>query len=63
MPMMQEIPDVPEWFTVAEVAKALRLSKMSVYRLVASGALPSSRFGRMLRISRSDFKTFTGQAS
>ncbi len=36
--------------TVAEVADQLRVSKMTVYRLVNSGALPSVRFGRSFRV-------------
>lgn len=36
--------------TVAEVAAALRVSKMTVYRMVRSGELPSTQFGRSYRI-------------
>ena len=36
--------------TVQEVADALRVSKMSVYRLVESGELKSLRVGRTIRI-------------
>lgn len=38
--------------TVFEVAAALRVSKATVYRLVQSGAMPSMRTGRTVRISR-----------
>ena len=38
--------------TVVEVAAALRVSKATVYRLVQSGAMPSIRTGRTVRISR-----------
>ena len=34
------------YVTVAEVAEQLRVSNMTVYRLVQSGALPALRVGR-----------------
>jgi excisionase family DNA binding protein len=36
--------------TVAEVAEIMRLSKMTVYRMVNSGALPALKVGRSVRI-------------
>ncbi len=36
--------------TVAEVAALMRVSKMTVYRLLHSGDLPGIRFGRSFRI-------------
>jgi excisionase family DNA binding protein len=41
-----------EWLKVPEVAAALRISKMSVYRLIHTGELPASRFGRAFRVRR-----------
>lgn len=38
------------FLTVAEVATALRVSKMTVYRLVHSGELPAARVGRSFRV-------------
>lgn len=38
--------------TVPEVADLLRISKMTVYRMVHSGELPSVRIGRGYRISK-----------
>ena len=40
--------------TVAEVATVLRVSNMTVYRLVQSGALPAVRVGRSYRIREED---------
>lgn len=37
--------------TVAEVASLLRVSKMSVYRLIHSGEMAAVRFGRSFRVS------------
>ena len=39
-----------KFLTVAEVATMMRVSKMTVYRLVRSGELESIRVGRSYRI-------------
>ncbi len=49
---MDELPDV-RFLTVAEVAALMRVSKMTVYRLVHSGELPAVRFGRSYRVPES----------
>lgn len=38
------------FLTVAEVAELMRVSAMTVYRMVQSGELPAVRFGRSYRI-------------
>jgi excisionase family DNA binding protein len=38
------------FLTVAEVAAKMRVSKMTVYRLVHSGELPAVRVGRSFRV-------------
>jgi len=38
------------FLTVAEVAALMRVSKMTVYRLVHSGELPAVRVGRSFRV-------------
>ena len=40
--------------TVAEVADLLRVSNMTVYRLVQSGQLPAIRVGRSYRLREED---------
>ena len=40
----------PKFLTVAEVAAMMRVSKMTVYRLVHSGELPAVRVGRSFRV-------------
>lgn len=44
------------WLTVQEIARYLRVSKMTVYRLVESGELPSVRVGRSIRIHASAYR-------
>ena len=38
------------FLTVAEVASIMRVSKMTVYRLVHSGELPAVRVGKSFRV-------------
>ena len=41
------------FLTVAEVAALMRVSKMSVYRLIHGGELEAIRFGRSFRVAES----------
>jgi excisionase family DNA binding protein len=40
------------FLTVAEVADVMRVSKMTVYRLVHSGEMPAVRVGRSFRVPK-----------
>ena len=44
-----DLPQV-QFLTVAEVAARMRVSKMTVYRLVHGGELPAARVGRSFRV-------------
>ena len=46
------------FLTVAEVARSLRVSNMTVYRLVRSGKLPAFQVGRGYRLRESDVRKF-----
>ncbi|WP_255430223.1 helix-turn-helix domain-containing protein [Streptomonospora sp. PA3] len=37
-------------FTIAEVATIMRVSRMTIYRMIHSGTLPAVRVGRMYRV-------------
>jgi excisionase family DNA binding protein len=50
-------------FTVSEVAVAMRVSNMTVYRLIRSGELPALRVGKGYRIFESDLEHFLSQRS
>ncbi len=50
--MARDLSEV-RFLTVAEVAEMMRVSNMTVYRLVHSGELPAVRFGRSFRIPES----------
>jgi excisionase family DNA binding protein len=43
-------PARTQFLTVAEVAGLMRVSKMTVYRLVHNGELPAVRVGRSFRV-------------
>ena len=43
-------PPRAQFLTVAEVAGLMRVSKMTVYRLVHNGELPAVRVGRSFRV-------------
>src|SRR5579875_2155017 len=46
----EQVPTASRYLTVSEVAALLRVSNMTVYRLVSSGALPAVRVGRSVRL-------------
>ena len=48
-PNERPLADV-RFLTVAEVAALMRVSKMTVYRLVHGGGLPAVRVGRSFRV-------------
>ncbi len=49
--------------TVAEVAGAMRVSNMTVYRLIKSGELPAVRVGKGYRIREHDVERFLEERS
>jgi excisionase family DNA binding protein len=44
--------------TVAEVADLLRVSSMTVYRLIKAGDLPAVRIGKSFRLREDDVDAF-----
>lgn len=49
--------------TVAEVADVLRVSNMTVYRLIKAGQLPAIRVGKNYRIREDDLNRFLEQGA
>jgi excisionase family DNA binding protein len=49
------------FLTVAEVARQLRVSNMTVYRLVKGGQLPAVRVGRGYRLREEDVRKYLQQ--
>lgn len=58
-----EPPPAEHLYTITEVAARLRISKMSVYRLVRIGELDAIRVGHLLRISHSALEDFLSRGS
>jgi excisionase family DNA binding protein len=46
------------FLTVQEVAGMLRVSSMTVYRLIKAGDLPAVRVGRSFRVQESDVDAY-----
>ena len=51
------------YLTIAEVAAGLRVSRMTVYRLVRAHALAAVRFGKSYRISEQAVADYLRKAS
>ncbi len=47
-----------KFLTIAEVATMMRVSKMTVYRLVHGGELPAVRVGRSFRVTEKDVNAY-----
>ncbi len=50
-----------KFYTVAEVAHVLRVSNMTVYRLVNSGQLPAVRVGKSYRLREEDVNRYLSE--
>lgn len=51
------------FLTVAEVAELMRVSKMTVYRMIHAGELPAVKFGRSFRVPESSVQDAVSGAS
>ena len=56
------LPEV-KFLTVAEVAAVMRVSKMTVYRLVHAGELPAVQIGRSFRVPEQAVHDYLNQAA
>lgn len=56
--MQGEGPNVAPLLTVVEVAEILRVSTMTVYRLIKAGSMPALRVGKNYRIREHDLEEF-----
>lgn len=54
-------PSDDPFLTPAEIARDLRVSKMTVFRLLSTGAIPSIRVGRQFRIRQSAYLQYLNQ--
>ena len=49
---------IEKFYTVAEAAKLLKVSRQTIYRLIDEGKLPAVRLKRCLRIQEKDLREF-----
>ncbi len=50
-----------QFMTVSEVARVLRISNMTVYRLISSGQLQAVRVGKSYRLREEDVDRYLGE--
>lgn len=62
-PQVEAGVGLTDYMKVAEIATTLRVSKMTVYRLLDSGELPAIRVGRSFRITRKAVAEYLRAAS
>jgi len=48
-------------YTVKEIAQALKVSPVTIYRMVGDGRLKAVRIGKALRFTPADLKAFLGE--
>jgi excisionase family DNA binding protein len=48
----------PEFYTVAQLARLLQLTEMTIYRMVHRGELPCYSIGRVKRFRQGDVEAF-----
>ena len=56
--MARSGPDITRLLTVAEVASVMRVSRMTVYRLIRRGQLKAIRVGRNYRVREDDLNQY-----
>jgi len=61
--MMSQEAGRVRYLTVEEVAEVMRVSKMTVYRLLHSGELPGVRVGRSFRVPQDALEAYLRSSS
>jgi excisionase family DNA binding protein len=56
--MARSSPGIARLLTVAEVATVMRVSRMTVYRLIRRGQLKAIRVGRNYRVREDDLNEY-----
>lgn len=48
----------PRFLTATEAAERMRVSKMTVYRLIKAGKLPAVQIGKAYRVKETDLESY-----
>jgi excisionase family DNA binding protein len=51
-------PSGPRFLTASEAAERMRVSKMTVYRLIRSGKIPAVQIGKAYRVREDDLERY-----
>ncbi len=51
-------PGGPRFLTASEAAERMRVSKMTVYRLIRSGKIPAVQIGKAYRVRETDLEQY-----
>lgn len=51
-----------DWLSTADAAKSLGITPRTLYRFIDQGELPAYRFGRVIRVKRTDVDAFIEQS-
>lgn len=54
--------ELAEWFTVAQAAEELRLSKSTVHKQITAGAITATRVGNGLLVHRDELERYRAQS-
>lgn len=61
IPLEQSDATTAHYLTVREVAGTLRVSNMTVYRLINAGELPAVRIGKSFRLREDDVNRYLAE--
>ena len=50
------------FYTIEDIARLLKVSKMTVYRYIKADKIPAYKFGKELRIKPKDFEMFLNKS-
>ena len=62
IPMKMALDDLPDFFSIDDLAKVMPVSRATVYRMAEQRRIPCLRLGRRIILSRDHLKKWMDQA-